>query len=56
MGASSSSRVTSKHMTARWRCANETMRLERTRTRLPDGVRHSRSRESTPSRMSSTRE
>ncbi len=54
-GASSSSSVTSSVITARCRSARETIRSVRTCTRLPDGVRHSRSRRSTPSRRSSAR-
>jgi hypothetical protein len=54
--ASASRSVTSYSIAARWRSGNDTIRRDRTRTRLPDGVRHTSSRTSTPSRKSSTRE
>ena len=55
IGASPDSIVTSSVSTARWRWVIDTIRVERTCTRLPDGVRQTRSRRSTPSRKSRLR-
>ena len=54
-GASPSSIVTSKVSTARWRWVIETIRVDSTSTRLPDGVRQTRLRRRTPSRKSRLR-
>ncbi len=55
IGASPDSISTSRVMIARCRWVIETMRVELIRTRLPDGVRHTRLRRSTPSRKSRVR-
>jgi hypothetical protein len=55
MGASPESIVTSSVITARCRCVIETIRVESIWTRLPEGVRHTSIRRSTPSRKSSDR-
>ena len=52
IGASPSSMVTSMLMRARWRWVKETIREVATLTSLPEGVRHTSSRRSTPSRKS----
>ncbi len=54
-GASPESIVTSRVRTARCRSVIDTIRVESTRTRLPDGVRQTRERRSTPARKSSAR-
>jgi hypothetical protein len=54
-GAAPSSSVTSMVSIARWRWTRLTIRVERTRTRLPPGVRQIRSRVNVPSRKSRTR-
>ena len=54
-GASPESIVTSSVSTTRWRWVIDTIRVESTRTRLPDGVRQSSERRSTPSRKSRLR-
>ena len=55
MGASPSSRVTSRDMRARWRSVKLTMRVEQIRTRLPEAVRTSMSRVCIPVRKSRAR-
>ena len=47
--------VTSYDMATMWRCSSDTSRVLRTRTCLPDGVAHNRSRVRIPLRMSRTR-
>ena len=54
-GASPESIVTSSVRTARWRCVIDTIRVDSTRTRLPDGVRQTSDRRRTPSRKSRLR-
>ena len=54
-GASPEIIVTSRVNTTRCRWVIDTIRVESTRTRLPDGVRHSSERRSTPSRKSRVR-
>jgi hypothetical protein len=55
MGADASSSVTSNVMAARWRSVSDTIRVDRTRTDLPAGVRHRISRLYSPVRKSSRR-
>ncbi len=54
-GASPVSMVTSKVSTTRWRWVIETIRVDSTLTRLPEGVRQMSERRSTPSRKSRLR-
>ena len=55
MGASPESIVISSVITARCRWVIDTIRVESIRTRLPEGVRHTRLRRSTPSLKSRDR-
>ena len=55
IGASPSSMVTVRPSSARWRWVIDTIRVDSTLTRLPDGVRQTSERRSTPSRKSRER-